>query len=99
MADQPPVSGSAVRSSRRRRLVLVVAAVLVSFAIWRVGFSAATIPDEVVVLSGRIEGDDAAIAPKTNGRIAEIRFREGESVRAGETIAVLDDEQVRAREE
>jgi HlyD family secretion protein len=62
-------------------------------------FSAATIPDEVVVLSGRIEGDDSAIAPKTGGRIAEIRFREGESVRAGETIAVLDDEQVRAREE
>jgi HlyD family secretion protein len=62
-------------------------------------FSAATIPDEVVVLSGRIEGDDSAIAPKTGGRIAEIRFREGESVRAGETIALLDDEQVRAREE
>jgi HlyD family secretion protein len=50
-------------------------------------------------LSGRIEGDDSAAAPKTAGRIIEIRFREGDSVKAGDTIATLDDEQIRAREE
>ena len=100
MPKQPNASAAPARSAFRRRRLIVVAGVLVlGFAIWRVVFSAATIPDEVVVLSGRIEGDDSAIAPKTGGRIAEIRFREGESVRAGETIAVLDDEQVRAREE
>jgi len=100
MPEQPSASHAPARSAFRKRRLIVVAGVLVlGFAIWRVVFSAATIPDEVVVLSGRIEGDDSAIAPKTGGRIAEIRFREGESVRAGETIAVLDDEQVRAREE
>ena len=51
----------------------------------------------MVALSGRIEGDDSAVAPKTTGRILEVRFREGDSVKAGETIAVLDDEQVFAR--
>ena len=55
------------------------------------------IPRSMVALSGRIEGDDSAVAPKTTGRILEIRFREGDSVKAGETIAVLDDEQVFAR--
>ena len=55
------------------------------------------IPPSMVALSGRIEGDDSAVAPKTTGRILEIRFREGDSVKAGETIAVLDDEQVFAR--
>jgi len=79
--------------------VVVVFVLIAGFAIWRGVFSAAMIPDEVVLLSGRIEGDDSALAPKTSGRIAEIRVREGETVRAGATIAVLDDEQVRAREE
>ena len=50
-------------------------------------------------MSGRIEGDDSNIAPKTSGRILEVRFREGDTVKTGDTIAVLDDAQVRAREE
>ncbi|MES1166481.1 MAG: HlyD family efflux transporter periplasmic adaptor subunit [Pseudomonadota bacterium] len=48
-------------------------------------------------LTGRIEGDDSAIAPKVAGRIVEIRFREGDTVKAGDLIATLDDSQVRAR--
>jgi HlyD family secretion protein len=80
-------------------LVVVVLVLIVGLAVWRGVFSAASVPDEVVVLSGRIEGDDSALAPKTSGRIAEIRVREGETVLAGETIALLDDEQVKAREE
>ena len=52
-----------------------------------------------MTLSGRIEGDDSAVAPKTGGRILEIRVREGDSVQAGEMITILDDQQVRARED
>src|SRR5262249_48216795 len=47
----------------------------------------------------RMEGEDSGIAPKTSGRILEIRFREGDSVTAGETIAVLSDDEMRAGEE
>jgi HlyD family secretion protein len=54
---------------------------------------------KVVALSGRIEGDDSAVAPKVTGRILEIRFREGDLVKAGEVIAILDDPQVHAREQ
>jgi HlyD family secretion protein len=50
-------------------------------------------------VSGRIEGDDSAVAPKTAGRLLEIRVREGDKVKAGDIIAVLDDDQIRAREE
>ena len=53
--------------------------------------------DSIVFVSGRIEGDDSAIAPKVAGRIVEIFYREGDSVRAGDVIAVLDDAQVRAQ--
>src|SRR5258708_2743477 len=55
--------------------------------------------DRIIGLSGRIEGDDSAVAPKTSGRILEVRVREGDSVNAGQILAVLDDQQVRAREE
>ena len=67
------------------------------YLIWTNFVAPPKIPPSMVALSGRIEGDDSAVAPKTTGRILEIRFREGDSVKAGETIAVLDDEQVFAR--
>jgi HlyD family secretion protein len=73
------------------------AVVLAGYLIWSNFVAPPKIPRSVVALSGRIEGDDSAVAPKTTGRILEVRFREGDSVKAGETIAVLDDEQVFAR--
>ncbi|MDE3195750.1 MAG: HlyD family efflux transporter periplasmic adaptor subunit, partial [Acidobacteriota bacterium] len=65
--------------------------------IWKIFIQQPAMPAGVVPLSGRIEGDDSAIAPKVAGRIVEIHFREGDTVQAGETIATLDDRQVKAR--
>jgi HlyD family secretion protein len=100
---QPPAPALSrpVRRSRRGIVVLAVLAVLAvaGYFIWQQFFATARVPDSIVSLSGRIEGDDSAVATKTNGRILEIRVREGDSVRAGDTIAVLDDQQVRARED
>jgi HlyD family secretion protein len=79
------------------KLGIVAAVVLAGYLIWSNFVAPPKIPRSMVALSGRIEGDDSAVAPKTTGRILEIRFREGDSVKAGETIAVLDDEQVFAR--
>jgi HlyD family secretion protein len=88
------------RRRGRRALILVFLAAIAASAYvgWRYYF-ATTVPSNVIPLSGRIEGDVSMIAPKAGGRINEIRVREGDSVSAGDTIAVLDDEQVRAREE
>lgn len=38
-------------------------------------------------------------ASKTTGRILEVRVREGDTVNVGDTIAILDDAQIRARED
>src|SRR5690348_14459417 len=86
--------------TRRRGLllVLIVAAVL-GIVFWRIMAARSKTPENIVALSGRIEGDDSNIAPKTSGRITEVRFREGDSVKAGDIIATLDDEQIRARED
>ena len=53
----------------------------------------------MIAVSGRIEGDDASVGAKTSGRIREITVREGDQVTAGQVIAVLDDAQIRAREQ
>jgi HlyD family secretion protein len=86
----------------RNPLKVIVPVLLLAglgFGVWKLVFSKPAEPANIVPLTGRIEGDDSAIAPKVSGRILEIRFREGDSVKAGETIAVLDDPQVRAREQ
>src|SRR5215467_526700 len=83
----------------KRLPVILILAVIAGIVIWRFMLASPKVPENVVVLSGRIEGDDSAIASKTGGRINEIRFREGDSVKAGDTIALLDDQQVRARED
>jgi HlyD family secretion protein len=84
-----------------RRIVTIVSAVILIAAgiiIWRVFFAVPRLPDSIVAVSGRIEGDDSAVASKSTGRILEVRVREGDVVNAGDTIAILDDEQIRARE-
>jgi HlyD family secretion protein len=100
--NKTPNGGAAPAPAPRRKFIriLVIAAILVvaGIFIWREFFAAPKIPDSIVVLSGRVEGDDSAIAPKTTGRILELRVREGDTVKAGDIIAILDDEQVRARE-
>jgi HlyD family secretion protein len=86
----------------KRKIVPVVVLVVLAgavFLIWRLFFAAPAVPDSIVALSGRIEGDDSAVAPKTAGRIIEIRVREGDIVKAGDILAVLDDRQLRDRQE
>lgn len=74
-------------------LILGVAA----FFIWRGYFADPKVPDNLVILSGRIEGDDSAVAPKTTGRLLEVRVHEGDTVKAGDVIAVIDSDQLRSR--
>jgi len=76
-------------------LVLAIAAITV----WRVVLAKPRTPANTIILSGRIEGDDSAVSGKATGRLLEIKVREGDQVKAGDVIAVLDDQQMRARVE
>jgi HlyD family secretion protein len=100
---RPPTNASEVVTSgtffsRRRMFFLALIVIVAGFAIWREFLIGPDVPEGIVLLSGRIEGDDSAVAPKTSGRIVEIRVREGDSVKSGDVIAILDDAQSRARE-
>jgi len=87
----------------RRRRIRVLALLLLlaagGFATWRLALRRPDLPPGVIGMSGRIEGDDSAVAAKTSGRIREITVREGDRVEAGQVLAVLDDDQIRAREQ
>lgn len=78
-------------------VLLVVAAI--GYGVWKEFLKPTPVPPGVVQLSGRIEGDDSAIAPKVAGRIATINYREGDVVKAGDVIATLDDIQTKSRED
>jgi membrane fusion protein YbhG len=95
--EREPDEGQA-RRRRLQRIAIVVGVLLTALLVWGFFLRGPDVPASVVALSGRIEGDDSAIASKTTGRILEVRFREGDHVNQGDVIAVLDDEQIRARE-
>jgi HlyD family secretion protein len=85
--------------SRVTRILIAVGVIVAAALIWKIFFATPNLPASIVALSGRIEGDDSAVAPKTEGKILEITVREGDTVTAGQVIARLDDAQVRAKED
>src|SRR2546427_7698410 len=102
-----PAEPSSGRPNRKvlRTLALVVLlgiAGVVAWAKWATVssiFHGGNASDRIIGLSGRIEGDDSAVASKTSGRILEVRVREGDSINAGQILAVLDDQQGPPRQE
>lgn len=96
---QPSGADAAPPARRPLRLVLVLAAAaVIGLLIWR-AVAPSPVSDAIVALSGRIEGDEAIVASKLAGRVLEVRVHEGDEVKANDVLAVLDDDQVRARED
>jgi HlyD family secretion protein len=86
----------------RKELVLLVLAILVAIG----GYLAldrwvlnSGLPDGLIQVNGRIEGDHVTIAGKYPGRIQELLVREGDQVTKGQVLIKLDDAQTSARVE
>ncbi len=76
---------------------LAVALVLLAgdgLGLWLLGRRAPPSPD--LKVTGTIEATQVDLAAKTTARIREIRTAEGQRVRRGEVLVVLDDEELRA---
>jgi HlyD family secretion protein len=91
-------SGNSGRAKKIARVILAITLLAGGTAGWFY-FGQPSEVKEVIAVSGRIESDDAIVAAKTSGRIREISVREGDQVKAGQVIAVLDDDQIEARVE
>ena len=85
----------------RAVLIIAILAIVIAggFLAWWFLIRQPPIPRSIIALSGRIEGDDSTVATKVSGRIREIRVREGDIVKAGDVIALLDEDQAAAREQ
>jgi HlyD family secretion protein len=94
-----PASVPKRRSRLRKIIPLVLVLGVAGVLVWYFFLRGPAVPPNLLEVSGRIETDDSAVAAKTSGRIREITVREGDHVTAGQVIATLDDDQVRAREE
>src|SRR4029077_5909241 len=99
LANVPSAPPEPSRGRKLLPVLIVLGLVVAALAVWKGFVAAPGVPDSIVTVSGRIEGDDSAVAPKIAGRILEVRVREGDTVKAGDVIAILDDAQVRARED
>jgi HlyD family secretion protein len=87
-------------TSNQKKLAAGVAVAVLALAawlLWRQFGASQALPDGLIQANGRIEGDRMSLASKLPGRIAQLRVREGDTVIAGQVLAVLDDAQVQAR--
>lgn len=55
------------------------------------------LPEGLIQVNGRIEGDTVVISSKYSGKIAKLLAREGDMVKRGEMVVRLDDPETRAR--
>jgi HlyD family secretion protein len=77
-------------------LLGVGAVVLVALlVIYRI--STAPLPEGLLQVNGRIEGDTTTVAAKYPGKVREIMAKEGDLVEAGQVLAQLEDEEIQAR--
>src|ERR1700681_4707592 len=82
----PPAAENKAPSSRVVRILLIAGVVIAALVIWKIFFATPSLPTSIIALSGRIEGDDSAVAAKTSGKILEVTVREGDTVTAGQVI-------------
>jgi HlyD family secretion protein len=101
----PPASPPPGRRRRKKSkgplILIIVVVAAIALLVWYIFIRrpAQQSAQNLVVATGRVAGDEATVSAKTAGRVRDIRFREGDVVRAGEVIALLDDDQVKARED
>ena len=99
-ATSPP-TGRRRKKTKGGLILIVLVVAAIALLVWYIFIRRPALKgaENLVVVPGRIAGDEATVSAKTAGRVREIRVREGDSVRAGDLIAMLDDDQVRARED
>ena len=97
----PPPTGRRRRKTKGSLILVVLVVAAIALVVWYFFIRRPALKgaENLVVVPGRIAGDEATVSAKIAGRVREISVREGDSVRAGDVIAVLDDDQVRARED
>ena len=60
-------------------------------------FNSCQSDEKIKILEGKVKRENISIAPKVPGRIIEIRVKEGDNVKKGDTLAIIDIPEVEAK--
>jgi HlyD family secretion protein len=77
---------------RVKRLILLLVLVAIAVAIWWEQRPRA----RTLVLTGTVDGNEVVVSSKITGRIERLAVDDGQWVKAGDLVAVLDQEELRA---
>ncbi|MDR0798617.1 MAG: biotin/lipoyl-binding protein [Dysgonamonadaceae bacterium] len=72
-------------------ILLIAALLLIAFAGWWL------LKPKVEILQGQVEATELKVSGKVPGRILELRVKEGDSVRQGDTLVILDSPEITAK--
>ncbi|MDR0933543.1 MAG: HlyD family efflux transporter periplasmic adaptor subunit [Burkholderiaceae bacterium] len=85
-------------SGQRLTKLIVIAAIVAGIAVAAWHFlKPPDIPEGLAYGNGRLEATETAVASKIQGKLIEVRFREGTDLKAGVVAALLDGEDVKAQ--
>jgi HlyD family secretion protein len=76
----------------KRRLIFLTILAAIAFAIW---WEQRPRP-QTLVLTGTVDGNEVVVGSKITGRIVTLAVDDGQRVKAGDLIAVLDEDELRA---
>ena len=76
---------------KRRLILLTVLVAIVAFIWWE-----QRPRPQTLVLTGTVDGNEVVVGSKITGRIATLAVEDGQRVKAGDLIAVLDQDELRA---
>jgi HlyD family secretion protein len=75
-----------------KRVILLLAVVAIGVAIWWIERPR----PQTLVLTGTVDGNEVVVSSKITGRIVTLAVDDGQWVKAGDLIAVLDQDELRA---
>jgi len=84
--------------TKKRKLIISIGIIIIAlaFAVWWFNFR--TVPLEGFAIgNGRLEATEVDIATKFSGRVEEILFDEGDSVKSGQIVARMDTSSLQAQ--
>lgn len=79
---------------KKKLAVIVVVLTLISLSIF-LGNQYMNRPPAIITYSGTIEGTDLPVQPELGGRIVELPVQEGQTIKAGDIVAKLEDSQAK----
>lgn len=83
--------------SKKQNGFIVAAVIVVGLGVFFWRQQAGKIPDGFLLSSGRIEGREVNVSSRVQGRLITLKADEGDTVKKGQLLAVLESEQARAQ--